>query len=139
MMRTIVGGCGFVAIVLMAAGCDAAKTSTMGTVARRAAAAARTAADDAKDAAGKAVDAAKDAVASAKEAVSKKIEEGLPKIQDKINALSGDAKIKAQEKFDELKKSLSEFKETAPDKWEALKAKATEQFDELKKLVGMDK
>jgi uncharacterized protein YjbJ (UPF0337 family) len=134
MLRTLVSGGGLVVFALLTTGCDAAKSH-----ASKAEVAAKKAAGEAKEAAGKAVDAAKDAIESAKDAVSKRIEEGLPKIQDKINALSGDAKTKAQEKFDELKKSLGEFKETAPDKWEALKAKATEQFEELKKMVGMDK
>ena len=131
-MRTLVSGGAFVALALLTAGCDSGKTSQLSDAAKKAA-------GQAKEAAGKAAESAKEAVESAKEAVSKKIHEGLPKIQEKIDGLSGDAKTKAQEKFEELKKSLGEFKSTAPDKWEALKAKATEEYEELKKLVGLDK
>ena len=47
-----------------------------------------------------------------------------PKIQEKINGLSGDAKAKAQTQYDELKKTYEEAKASAPDKWEVLKSKA---------------
>jgi hypothetical protein len=134
MLRTLLSGGGLVALALLITGCEGAKNK-----ASEAATAAKKAASEAKEAAGNAAESAKEAIEAAKASVSKKIEEGLPKIQAKIDGLSGDAKSKAQEKFDELKKSLSEFKSTAPDKWEALKAKATEQFEELKKMVGMDK
>ena len=134
MLRTLASSGGLVALALLITGCDAAKQK-----ASQAASAAKTAASEAKEAAGKAAESAKEAIETAKAAVSKKIEEGLPKIEEKINGLSGDAKSKAQEKFEELKKSLAEFKSTAPDKWESLKAKAMEQYEELKKMLGMDK
>ena len=73
----------------------------------------------------------------AKEAVVKPIQELLPKIEDKIKSMSGDAKTKAAEKLDEVKKLLEEAKAAAPAKWEALKSKLATAFDELKKLVGM--
>ena len=66
-------------------------------------------------------------------------DENLPRIQEKINTLSGDAKTKAQQKYDDLKKTYEEAKAAAPDQWEALKTKAMQQYEELKKTVGMDK
>jgi hypothetical protein len=134
MLRTLVSGGALFALALSITGCDAAKGK-----ASEAASAAKKAASEAKVAADKAAESAKDAIEAAKTAVSKKIEDGLPKIEEKINSLSGDAKTKAQEKFTELKASLAEFKSTAPDKWEALKAKATEQYEELTKMIGLDK
>jgi hypothetical protein len=119
-----------IALALLIVGCEQAKQKES-----QAEAVAKKVAVDAKEAAAS----AKEAVEAAKAAISKKMEEGLPKIEEKINGLSGETKIKAQEKFEEVKKSLAEFKSTAPDKWEALKAKVTEQYEELKKMVGMDK
>jgi hypothetical protein len=73
----------------------------------------------------------------AKESVVKPIQELLPKIEDKIKSMSGDAKTNAAEKLEEVKKLLEEVKAAAPAKWEALKSKLATAFDELKKLVGM--
>jgi hypothetical protein len=134
MLRAFLSGGVLVALALLMTGCDSAKNK-----AAEAEAAAKKAAAAAKDAAGKAADSAKEAVEAAKTAIAKKFDEGMPKIQEKINGLSGDAKTKAQTQFDELKKTYEEAKASAPDKWESLKAKATEQFEELKKLVGLDK
>jgi hypothetical protein len=82
-------------------------------------------------------EAASDAVAKAKDAVVKPMQDLLPKIEDKIKGLSGDAKTKASEKLEEVKKLLEEAKTAAPDKWEALKSKLAAAFDELKKMVGI--
>ncbi|HEX4590080.1 MAG TPA: hypothetical protein VH120_09140 [Gemmataceae bacterium] len=164
MFRTLVSAGGLLALVLLMAGCDSGPTNRM-AAARKAADEARAAAEEAaahakeaaekgaaaakesaekaaaeaKEAAGKAAEAAKDAVATAKDAIAKKFDENLPKIQEKINGLSGDAKAKAQTQYDELKKTYEEAKASAPEKWEALKTKAMEQYEELKKMVGLDK
>jgi hypothetical protein len=164
MSRTLASPAVFLALALLMAGCDAGPTNRM-AAARKAADQARAAAEEAavhakeaaekgaaaakesaekaaaeaKESAGKAAEAAKEAVMAAKDAVAKKFDENLPKIQEKINSLSGDAKSRAQTKYNELKKTYEEAKASAPDKWEALKTKAMEQYEELTKMVGMDK
>ena len=102
------------------AGVDAVKSATKEGV------------KDVKEAATGAADMARDAVV-------KPIQEFLPKIEEKISGLSGDAKTKATEKLEEVKKLLEDIKAAAPDKWESLKSGLVKSFDELKKMVGMDK
>jgi hypothetical protein len=123
-----------VAFALLAAGCEQAKTkaSQAGEVAKKAAAKATAAAESAAAS-------AKEAAESAKTAILKGIEDGLPKIEEKIKGLSGDAASKAKEKFEAFKKLLEEFKSAAPDKWELLKSNLVKEFEDLKKLVGLDK
>lgn len=75
----------------------------------------------------------------ARVAVIQPIQDYLPKLQEKISGLSGDAKTKAAEKLEQLKKLLEEAKTAAPEKWESLKASLAETFAELKKMVGLDK
>jgi hypothetical protein len=134
MLRAFVPGCWLVAFALLTPGCEQAKTkaSQAGDVAKKAAA-------DATEAAKSAVASAKEAAESAKTAVLKSIEDGLPKVEEKIKGLSGDAATKAKEQFEAFKKHLGEFKSSAPDKWESLKSNLVKEFDDLKKLVGMDK
>jgi hypothetical protein len=164
MLRTLISGGGLVVLALLTAGCDSGRSSQM-DAARKSAADAKVAAEkaaahakeaaekaasaakedaekaaaQAKEAAGKAADAAKQAVTAAKDALAKKFDDNMPKIQEKINGLSGDAKTKAQAQYDELKKTYEEAKASAPDQWEALKTKATEQYDALRKTLGLDK
>ena len=69
----------------------------------------------------------------------KQIQEGLPKIEEKIKGLSGEAATKAKEKFEQFKKLLEDFKAAAPDKWESLKDALMEKYHELMKLVGLQK
>jgi hypothetical protein len=114
---------------LFAIGCDSAKTAA--SKAQDAAKSAEGAAKDAKEAAMKAAEAAKTAVV-------KPIEEALPKIEEKIKGLSGDAMTKAKEKYEAFKKLIAEFKAAGPEKWESLKDGLTKAFDELKKMVGLD-
>jgi hypothetical protein len=123
-----------VAFALLTAGCEQAKTkaSQAGEVAKKAAAKATAAADSAAAS-------AKEAAESAKTAILKGIEDGLPKIEEKIKGLNGDAASKAKEKFEAFKKLLEEFKSAAPDKWESLKSNLVKEFEDLKKLVGLDK
>jgi hypothetical protein len=134
MVRTLVSGCGLVALALLTAGCEQAKTRTsqVEAVAKKAAA-------GAKEAAREAAASAKEAGEAAKTAVLKGIEDGLPKIEEKIKGLSGDAATKAKEKFEAFKKHLEEFKAAAPDKWESLKESLHKEFEDLKKLVAADK
>jgi hypothetical protein len=134
MLRVFVPCCWLVAFALLTTGCEQAKTkaSQAGDVAKKAAA-------DATEAAKAAAASAKEAAESAKNAILKGIEDGLPKVEEKIKGLSGDAATKAKEKFEAFKKLLGEFKSAAPDKWEALKSNLVKEFDDLKKLVGMEK
>ena len=115
---------------LFALGCDNAKTAA--SKAQDAAKSAEYSAQGAKEAALKAAEAAKTAVV-------KPIEEALPKIEEKIKGLSGDALTKAKEKYEAFKKLVEEFKSAGPDKWESLKEGLTKAFAELKTMVGLDK
>jgi hypothetical protein len=152
-------GIGFLAFGVLALGCDtspAAKKveekSKAGVSAVKSAAkegvqevkeAAKEGAKEVKDVATEGAKEVKEvagaAADKAKELVVKPIQEMLPKIEDKISGLSGDAKVKAKEKLEDLKKLLEEVKAGTPEKWEALKTKITDAFNELKKLVGLDK
>jgi hypothetical protein len=51
----------------------------------------------------------------------------------------GDAKIKAAEKLEEVKRLLEEVQPTSPERRESLKSGLAKAIDELKKMVGMDK
>jgi hypothetical protein len=82
---------------------------------------------------------ANEAAAEAKVAVIKPIEEALPKIEEKISGLSGEAATKGKEKLEEFKKLLAECKSAAPGQWQALKDKLIQSFDDLKKLAGFEK
>jgi len=115
---------------LFALGCDSAKT---------AASKAEDAAKSAEGAAKGAQEAAKKAAEAAKTAVVKPIEEALPKIEEKIKGLSGDALTKAKEKYEQVKKMIAEFQAAGPEKWESLKDGLTKAFAELKTMVGLDK
>jgi predicted butyrate kinase (DUF1464 family) len=127
-------GIGFVVSCALASGCDS-------TAAKKVEDKSKAGVEAVKSATKEGVKEVKDAAASAadmaREAVVKPIQELLPKIEDKITSMSGDAKTKATEKLEEVKKLLEEVKAAAPDKWEALKSKLAAAFDELKKMVGM--
>jgi hypothetical protein len=164
MFRTLISATALVALVLLPAGCDSGAANPL-AAARKSAEAARVAAEkaavhakeaaekaaeaakesaemaaaEAKKAAVKAADSAKEAVMAAKEAIAKTYDENMPRIQKKIDGLSGEAKATAQQKYDTLKKTYEEAKAAAPDQGEALKAKVMEQYEELKKQVGGDK
>ena len=134
MSRTMLPGCLLVTCALLTAGCEQAKTkaSQAGEVAKKAA-------SEAKEAAKEAAASAKEAGEAAKNTIVKGIEDNLPKVEEKIKGLSGDAATTAKEKLEAFKKTLGEFKPAAPDKWESLKATLVQQYEDLKKLVGMDK
>jgi hypothetical protein len=51
----------------------------------------------------------------------------------------GDAKIKAAEKLEEVKRLLEEVQPASPERRESLKSGLAKAIDELKKMVGMDK
>jgi hypothetical protein len=127
---------GFVVSCAIASGCDS-------TAAKKVEEKSKTGVEAVKNATKEGVKEVKEAAAGAvdmaRDAVVKPIQELLPKIEDKINGLSGDAKTKASEKLEEVKKLLEEVKAAAPDKWESLKSKLATAFDALKKTVGMEK
>jgi hypothetical protein len=156
MTRNWLTGVGFVACVVLISGCDAAST------------AAKKAGEGAKDAAGKVKEVAKEGAAKVKEvakegaakakevakevkeeagevmdkakvAIIKPIEDALPKLEEKMKGLSGDAATKAKEKFEAFKKMLEEFKTAAPDKWQSLKEGLMKAFEDLKKMIGLEK
>ena len=134
MVRTWILSVGFVALGLLAAGCDSAKNAATKLEER-----AKAGASQVEDLAKRAKDDAKEAADKARLAVVKPVEAELPKIEDKIKELSGESATKAKAKFEEFKKLLQEFKSATPDKWEALKDGLMKDFDELKKLVGLAK
>src|SRR5262245_49537285 len=145
MLRTLVSGTGLVALALLTAGCEQAKTRTsqVEEVARKAAAeakeVAREATVSAKEAGREVTASAEEAGAAAKARILKGIEDGLPKVEERIKGLSGDAATKAKEKFEAFKKRLEEFKSAAPDKWGSLKADLLKEFEDLKKTVEAGK
>jgi hypothetical protein len=112
---------------LLVAGCDSANNAAKKVEA------------GAKKVAGEVKVLAKEAAEEVKIAVIKPVEEALPKIEEKIKGLSGEAATKAKEKFEECKKLLEDFKSAAPGKWQSLKDGLIKSFDELKTLVGFEK
>jgi hypothetical protein len=80
---------------------------------------------------------AEELMAKGKAEFLKPIEAMVPKIEEKIKGLSGDAKATATTKLDELTALVKDFKAAAPDKWEGMKEKLTEKLAEIKKLVGL--
>jgi hypothetical protein len=156
MMRTWKTALGLVVCGLLIAGCDTASSGSKKVeegakkVADKAKELGHEAKEDAKIAAEKTKEvankvaektkeAAKEVAEKAKTLVIKPIEEGLPKIEEKIKGLSGDAATKAKEKLADFKKLLEQFKDSAPEKWESLKEGLAKAYDELKKLVGLEK
>jgi hypothetical protein len=125
---------GFVALGLLAAGCDSAKNAATRVEER-----AKKEASQAEGLAKRAKEDVKEAADKARLAVIKPVEEELPKIEEKIKALSGESATKAKEKFEGFKRRLEQFKSAPPDQWEALKDGLMKEFDELKKLVGLAK
>ncbi len=91
--------------------------------------------DAGKEKAKEAVEAAKEGWAQFEEVITKE----MPAIQTKINGLSGDAKTKATESYEALKKALEEAKAVVADPekrkkaWEDIKTKVAD----LKKQVGL--
>jgi hypothetical protein len=134
MVRTWRLSVGFVVLAFLAAGCDTAKN-----VATKVEEKAKQEATQAEDLAKRAKDDVKEAAEKAKLAVIKPIEADLPKIEEKIKELTGEAATKAKEMFGAFKKHLDEFKSASPDKWESLKEGLVKEFNELKKLVGLTK
>jgi hypothetical protein len=80
---------------------------------------------------------AEELMAKGKADFLKPVEAMIPKIEEKIKGLSGDAKSTATTKFDELTALIKDFKSAAPDKWEGMKEKLTEKLADIKKLVGL--
>ncbi len=112
MLRHLFAGLGLCAVLGLSIGCDAKKV------------------DDAKKAIEKGGDKLKDETV-------KPIEEAMPKIQDKIKSMAGDAQVSAQSAFDGLKKLVEEFKASPSDKMKDLVKPLMEKFEALKKSVGM--
>ena len=116
--------CAGLVVCTLLAGCDKANT------------AAKRAEEEAKKAGAEAKELAKESEEKAKVAVVRPIEEALPKIEDKIKGLSGEAATKAKEKLADLKRLLEEVKTSAPAQWNSLKERLERSFEELKKAVG---
>jgi ABC-type transporter MlaC component len=76
-------------------------------------------------------------MAKSKETFLKPIEEMLPKVDEKIKALTGDGKTKAADSLAAVKKLIDEFKAAPTDKFEGLMKGITEKVAELKKMVGL--
>src|SRR5262245_32039840 len=99
-------GMGLVVSCALASGCDSAATKKVEEKSKAGVEAVKSATKEGvkevKEAAASAADMARDAVV-------KPIQELLPKIEDKIKGMSGDAKTKAAEKLEEVKKLLEEI------------------------------
>jgi hypothetical protein len=76
-------------------------------------------------------------IAKGKEEFIKPVQAMIPKIEEKIKGLTGDAKATATTKLDDLKTLITDFMAATPDKLEGLKTKVTESVAELKKMVGL--
>jgi hypothetical protein len=137
MKRTFLMGMGFLACCALAWGCEASQaTKKVEEKTKEGVSAIKSAT---KEGVKDVKEAAKGAAEMARDAVINPIQELLPKIQEKISHLNGEAKAKATEKLEEVKNLLEDAKAAAPDKWESLKSQLAKAFDELKKMVGMDK
>jgi hypothetical protein len=125
MMRSLMICGGFVFCALLLAACDSANK------------AAKKVEEGATKAATGVKELAKEATEEAKVAVIKPMEMALPKIEEKIKGLSGEAATKGKEQLDAFKKLLDECKTAAPAQWQSLKDKLVQSFDDLKKLAGL--
>ena len=85
----------------------------------------------------KAKETAEKAMKEGKEAVVKPIMDSLPKIEEKIKAMTGDKLKEATAKFDDFKKSLDDFKSADASKWAGMKEELIKKFEDLKKYVGL--
>jgi vacuolar-type H+-ATPase subunit H len=88
-----------------------------------------------KDAKKSVQDAGKEAADKAKELVLKPINDALPKIEEKLKGLKGEALTNGDAKLAALKKMIDEYK--ASDGTGDLKEKLVKAFEELKKLAGV--
>lgn len=162
MIRKVVYGFGLLAAVTFAVGCDAGSSAAKKVEgaakdakasADKAAGQAKEAVKDAKDAAsaaGKsAVDAGKSAVDKGKEMAKEaadKLREGvikpaadfLPKVEEKLKAMTGDTATKAKEKLEAVKKLIEEFKAAPSEKLGELKDKVLAAIKELAGMVGLE-
>src|SRR5215475_10560139 len=111
MKGTFLLGTGF--LVSLALGCDSTATKKVEEKSKAGVEAVKSAT---KEGVKEVKEAAAGAVDMAKEAVVKPMQDLLPKVEDKIKSMSGDAKTKASEKLEEVKKLLEEAKTAAPDK-----------------------
>jgi hypothetical protein len=141
MHRRLVLSFGFLASVLLAAGCgsdnEAAKkvedkAKKVGEAVHEGA---KKVAEEAKDLGKRAVEDVKAGALAVKHAFTKGIEEDLPKLEEKMKSLSGASATKAKEAYAALKTKLAECKEAAPEKWESLKEGVAKDYEALKKLV----
>ena len=90
--------------------------------------------DKAKEMADKGKEMAADAAAKLKETVLKPVTEAMPKIEEKIKGMTGDAAVKAKDAYEALKKLVSDFTANPSDE---LGKKLTAAFDAVKKMVGL--
>jgi hypothetical protein len=147
MVRKMVLGLGLLAASLFAVGCNSAssgakvpdseKKDVTTMMKEKAGEAAKDAKEAVKDAAKDAKEAVKDAKEWTKEHISKAIEDDLPKVEEKIKAMSGDAGKKAKEAFEAFKKQFDEFKAAPADKIREQGEKLKEAFAKLKTQVGL--
>jgi vacuolar-type H+-ATPase subunit E/Vma4 len=165
MIRKMAFGFGLLAAVTFAVGCDAGssaakKAETGAREAKGAAGTAEKAADQAKEAAKEAKEAAKEASHSAVEAGKSAVEKGkdmtkeaadklkegvvkpvsdfLPKAEEKLKGLSGDAATKGKEKLEAVKKLIEEFKAAPSEKLGEMKDKVIAAVKELAKTAGLE-
>lgn len=162
MIRKMAFGFGLLAAVTLAAGCDAGGRAAKKaeTAAKDAKAAAEKAAGQAKEAAKDAKDAASEAGKSAAEAGKSAVDKGkemakeaadklregvvkpaadfLPKVEEKLKAMTGDTATKAKEKLEAVKKLIEEFKAAPSEKLGELKDKVIAAVKELAGMVGLE-
>jgi len=117
-------------------GCDEVKKSTSAG-AQNVSKHAGESLDKAKETADKAKETAEKAMKEGKEAVLKPIMDSLPKIEEKIKAMTGDKLKDATAKFDDFKKALDDFKSADASKWAGMKEELMKKFEDLKKYVGL--
>ncbi len=78
-----------------------------------------------------------DAAAATASDIKKSVEESIPKIEDKIKALTGEKAKQAGDAFTALKKMFDEFKAAPADKTKELLAPLIAKFTEVKTMVGL--
>ncbi|MGL4423815.1 MAG: hypothetical protein ACRCZF_24385 [Gemmataceae bacterium] len=93
--------------------------------------------DKAKEVGEKAKEMGKEALEITREKVMKPVTEAMPKIEEKIKGLSGDAMTKAKTQYDALKKMVEEFKAAPGEKLGEIGEKITTALAELKKSLGL--
>jgi len=126
MIRAATLAIGVAIAAVLTAGCDDKKSSVLSNAPSDV----QSMADDAKKQAAM-------TMAKGKAEFIKPIEALIPKIEEKIKDMTGDAKTAATNKLGDLKTLITDFMAAGPDKWEGMKTKITDTVAELKKMVGL--